>query len=108
EEYRWRRKVGQALEREGKWLQDKYAAAREKEAKEMRLLNAQLKELAADVNEDLSDLDDAFDKQDDGVVSYGLGKRFRKWKKKLVDVGKKIGTAVVVNKVAGAVAGASG
>ncbi|EEC09000.1 secreted salivary gland peptide, putative, partial [Ixodes scapularis] len=95
EEYRWRKKVGKALEKVGKWLQGKYVAETVEEQEEMELINAELDQLAADVKENL-------DEQEEEV------EKFKKWRKKIVDAGKKIATAVVINKAAGAVVAATG
>ncbi|KAG0413663.1 hypothetical protein HPB47_009184 [Ixodes persulcatus] len=108
EEYRWRKKVGKALEKVGKWLQGKYTADTEEEQEEMELINAELDQLAADVNENLDEQEEEVEKVEDEVVPYGLRKKFKKWRKKLAKLGKKIGTAVVINKAAGAIAAASG
>ncbi|CAN7992658.1 unnamed protein product, partial [Ixodes hexagonus] len=108
DEYRWRQKVGQALERVGKWLQGKYTAVTEEEEEKFVLMTAQLEEVAADVSEHLGQLDSEVDEDGDEVASYGLRKRLRKWRKKLAKLGKKIGTAVVINKAVGAVAAATG
>ncbi|CAN7997978.1 unnamed protein product, partial [Ixodes pacificus] len=96
EEYRWRKKVGKALEKVGKWLQGKYTAETEEEQEEMELISAELDQLATDVKGNL-------DEQEEEVE-----KKFKKWRKKLAKLGKKIGTAVVINKAAGAIAAASG
>ncbi|KAM7302196.1 uncharacterized protein ISCGN_017713 [Ixodes scapularis] len=111
EEYRWRRKVGETLERVGKWLQGKYSAATEEEVLEMALLIAELEQPDSGVKDILSEHDGEVgevDEVEDEVVPYGLRKKFKKWRKKIVDAGKKIATAVVINKAAGAVVAATG
>ncbi|CAN7997980.1 unnamed protein product [Ixodes pacificus] len=111
EEYRWRRKVGETLEKVGKWLQGKYSAATEEEELEMAMLITELEQPDGGVKDILSEHDDEVDEVDeveDEVVPYGLRKKFKKWRKKLAKLGKKIGTAVVINKAAGAIAAASG
>uniref|UniRef100_A0A147BQK5 Putative secreted salivary gland peptide n=1 Tax=Ixodes ricinus TaxID=34613 RepID=A0A147BQK5_IXORI len=108
EEYRWRKKVGKALEKVGKWLQGKYTAETEEEQEEMKLINAELDQLAADVKDILDEEEEGVEEVEDEVVPYGLRKKFKKWRKKLAKLGKKIGTAVVINKAAGAIAAASG
>ncbi|KAM7302194.1 uncharacterized protein ISCGN_017711 [Ixodes scapularis] len=111
EEYRWRRKVGETLERVGKWLQGKYSAATEEEELEMALLIAELEQPDVSGKDILSEHDDEVgevDEVEDEVVPYGLRKKFSKWRKKIVDAGKKVATAVVINKAAGAVVAATG
>ncbi|CAN7997981.1 unnamed protein product [Ixodes pacificus] len=111
EEYRWRRKVGETLERVGKWLQGKYSAATEEEELEMALLIAELEQPDGGVKDILTEHEDEVgevDEVEDEVVPYGLRKKFKKWRKKIVGAGKKIATAVVINKAAGAVAAATG
>ncbi|XP_029833082.2 uncharacterized protein LOC115317561 [Ixodes scapularis] len=114
EEYRWRRKVGETLERVGKWLQGKYSAATEEEELEMALLIAELeqpdvsgKDILSEHDEEVNEVDEVDEVQDE-VVPYGLRKKFSKWRKKIVDAGKKVATAVVINKAAGAVVAATG
>uniref|UniRef100_A0A4D5RH60 Putative conserved secreted protein n=1 Tax=Ixodes scapularis TaxID=6945 RepID=A0A4D5RH60_IXOSC len=117
EEYRWRRKVGETLERVGKWLQGKYSAATEEEELEMALLIAELeqpdvsgKDILSEHDDEVGEVDevDEVDEVEDEVVPYGLRKKFSKWRKKIVDAGKKVATAVVINKAAGAVVAATG
>uniref|UniRef100_A0A0K8RMD0 Putative 13 kDa protein n=1 Tax=Ixodes ricinus TaxID=34613 RepID=A0A0K8RMD0_IXORI len=79
EEYGWRRKVGETLEKVGKWLQGKYSAATEEEELEMALLIAELEQSAAGVKGALSEHDDEVDEVEeveDEVVPYGLRKKF--------------------------------
>ncbi|CAN8021813.1 unnamed protein product, partial [Ixodes persulcatus] len=101
EEYRWRRKVGETLERVGRWLQGKYSAATEEEL-EMALLIAELEQPAAGLK-----VDEVHELEDE-VVPYGLRNKFKKWRKTIVDAGKKIATAIVINKAAGTVVAATG
>uniref|UniRef100_A0A131Y4R7 Putative salivary gland secreted protein n=1 Tax=Ixodes ricinus TaxID=34613 RepID=A0A131Y4R7_IXORI len=104
DEYAWRKKVGRTLEKLGRWLQGKYSAVSEEEEKEFALLNAELKELAVGVAEELAQETVSFDEYDDEAAAYGWGK----WRKKITGAAKKVAKAVILNKVASVVAGGLG
>uniref|UniRef100_A0A131Y5Q1 Putative salivary gland secreted protein n=1 Tax=Ixodes ricinus TaxID=34613 RepID=A0A131Y5Q1_IXORI len=104
DEYSWITKVGRKLEKLGKRLQGKYTAVTEEEEKEFALLNAELKELAVGVAEELAQETGSFDEYDDEAAAYGWGK----WRKKITGAAKKVAKAVIINKVASIVAGGLG
>ncbi|XP_040078468.1 uncharacterized protein LOC115327961 [Ixodes scapularis] len=104
DESTWMTKVGRKLEKVGKWLQGKYSADTEEEEKEFALLNAELKELAVDVAEELAQETGSFDEYDDEAAAYG----WAKWRNKITGAAKKVAKVVIINKVAGIVGGALG
>ncbi|XP_040078465.1 uncharacterized protein LOC115327949 [Ixodes scapularis] len=104
DEYGWRVKVGRTLEKVGRWLQGKYSAVTEEEEKEFALLNAELKELDAGVAEEVAQETGSFDEYDDEAAAYG----WAKWRNKITGAAKKVAKAVIINKVAGIVAGGLG
>lgn len=105
DEYHWRHKVGRALEKVGKWLQGTYTAESDDERQELELYV----EAMAEAAEQVAAVQDDEDKAPESDVSaYGLGKKWRKWKKQLAKVATGVVKAVVINKVAGAVASATG
>ncbi|XP_029844954.2 uncharacterized protein LOC115328018 [Ixodes scapularis] len=104
DEYAWRVKVGRTLEKVGKWLQGKYSAVTEEEEKEFALLNAELKEVAVGVAEELAQETESVDEYDDEAAAYG----WAKWRNKITGAAKKVAKAVIINKVAGIVAGSLG
>ncbi|KAG0413656.1 hypothetical protein HPB47_009177 [Ixodes persulcatus] len=82
----------------------KYSAVTEEEEKEFALLNAELKELAVGVAEELAQETGSFDEYDDEAAAYG----WAKWRNKITGAAKKVAKAVIINKVAGIVAGGLG
>ncbi|KAG0421388.1 hypothetical protein HPB47_002706 [Ixodes persulcatus] len=94
--------VGRALEKVGQWLQGRYAAETEEEREELETLNARLKELSADVAEEV--YGENGHEGDGEAAAYGWGK----WRRRITGAFKKVARAVVINKVAGAVGGAIG
>ncbi|XP_040078466.1 uncharacterized protein LOC115327964 [Ixodes scapularis] len=102
EEDLWKQDVGRDLEKVGQWLQGRYAAKTEEEREELETLNARLKELAADVAEEVYGKDRH--EGDGEAAAYGWGK----WRRRITGAFKKVAQAVVINKVAGAVGGAIG
>lgn len=62
----------------------------------------------ADVVTALPEEDDERVEQDSDVAEYGLGKKFRKWKKQLAKVAANAAKAAAINKAVGAAASAMG
>ncbi|XP_040078464.1 uncharacterized protein LOC120850137 [Ixodes scapularis] len=104
DEYAWRVRVGKTLEKVGRWLQGKDSAVTEEEEKEFALLNAELKELAAGVAEEVAQETGSVDEYDDEAAAYG----WAKWRNKITGAAKKVAKAVIINKVGGIVAGGLG
>lgn len=62
----------------------------------------------ADVTEVLAKEDDEGREPDSDVAEYGLGKKFKKWRKKLAKIAANAAKAAAINKAVGAAASAMG